>query len=61
MIYQQAVKVAIKAIEKEMRQYIFDANLFRQGLVSIAGKRASREYTRLENARARLRQGVLFQ
>lgn len=56
MKYQQAVKVAIKAIEKEMRQYAFDANLFRRGLVNIAGERANKEYTRLENAKEGLRQ-----
>lgn len=59
--YQLAVKVAIKAIDKEMHQYALDTNLFRRGLVSIAGERANKEYTKLENARERLKQGVLFQ
>lgn len=55
--YQLAVKVAIKAIDKEMHQYAVDANLFRRGLVSIAGERANKEYTKLENAKERLKQG----
>ena len=46
-----AFKLAIAALEKEKREYAWDANLYRSGMLrSISGERALKKVVRIEKA-----------
>jgi len=45
-----AYKLAIEALERWKRLYIFDANLYRHGLKSISTERAHKQAKRIEDA-----------
>lgn len=56
MTYKKAIRIASIAITKVQRQYVFDANLSKQGIGGIAGKRALKIWKELEEAKEVLRQ-----
>ena len=51
MTYKKVLKVAIVAIDKEKRQYAFDANLSKKGFGGVGAERALKRYDELEQAK----------
>ena len=51
MTHKKAIKVAVAAIDKEKRQYAFDANLAKKGFGGVGAMRALKRYDELEEAK----------
>ena len=45
-----AYKIAIEALERRKRNFIWDCNLYRKGVEYVGGKRAIKKVERLEKA-----------
>jgi hypothetical protein len=51
MNYKQAVKIAVKILEEHRRRfYAIDANMFKNGIVTIRTTMANKEYEKITEA-----------
>ena len=50
MTYKQALKLAVKALEKSRQVHAFDANLYKAGVVTVRTTLAKKEYDKFNSA-----------